>query len=407
MNRKLTVKIDRSTWPGPGIRPLFPRSFTNGTSSYDLNIPAMLMMIGYLTTPTSSTGVSLSEFWAWVRYLAAISNESHLGLTRSFAALDAHQRTILSDDFGMGVPILWLLDKLSLTEVVDGRYFMQKIAASVGATQKRTAKRGPNKTPDFVARDVAGRWHVIECKGTQSGPEYSVKQLGSKGPVLKGGVAQKRSIQFPSGHTGQRLVCGLDIDVEGGREGVLRIIDPEPEDPFEVTADQLVFANDAANRGVMSKALRMAGFEVTAEAVASPLGRRPDATRARSARAERLRQEEMEARDQRSRSELRNEVDHPKVFDGRFRGRETVVELPRGIRVNEADVKQVVIRQGVNRDALGELEEHPTTEDLADRERAPWTQLMGRSIVESDGMAATMKIGEVFRSEIILRGRSE
>ncbi len=84
-----------------------------------------------------------------------------------------------------------------------------------------------------------------------------------------------------------------------------------------------------------------------------------------------------------------------------------MVELPRGIRVNEAHVKQVVIRQGVNRDALGELEEHPTTEDLADREGAPWTQLMGRSIVESDGMAATMKIGEVFRSEIILRGRGE
>ncbi|MDR5879651.1 hypothetical protein [Caballeronia sp. LZ032] len=406
MDRKLAVKIDRSTWPGPGIRPLFPRNFTNGTSCYDLNIPAMLMVIGYLTTPTSSTGVSLSEFWAWVRYLAAISNESHISLTRSFAELDAHQRTILSDDFGMGVPMLWLFDKLSLTEVVDGRYFMQKIAASIGATQKRTAKRGPNKTPDFVARDVAGRWHVIECKGTQSGPEYSIKQLGSKGPVLKGGVAQKRSILFPAGHTGQRLVCGLDIDVEGGREGVLRIVDPEPEDPFEIAANQLVFADDAASRGVMSKALRMAGFEVTAETVASPFGRRADATRARSAKAESLRQEEMKARDQRSRDELRDEVDHPKVFDGRFRGRETVIELPRGVWVDEEPVKQVVIRQGVNRDALAELEERPTVEDLADRDRAPWTKLMGKSIIESDGMTATMKIGEVFRSEILLRGRN-
>lgn len=35
----------------------------------------MLLMIGYLTTPVASTGVSLSEFWAWVRYLAALSSQ--------------------------------------------------------------------------------------------------------------------------------------------------------------------------------------------------------------------------------------------------------------------------------------------------------------------------------------------
>ncbi|VVE42795.1 hypothetical protein PCA20602_04250 [Pandoraea capi] len=406
MNRKLSVEIDRSTWPGPGIRPLFPKSFTGGSSSYDLNIPAMLMVIGYLTTPTSSTGVSLSEFWAWVRYLAAISNEPHISLTRSFSELDAHQKTILSDDFGMGVPMLWLFDKLSLTAVVDGRYFMQRIAASVGATQKRTAKRGPNKTPDFVARDVAGRWHVIECKGTQSGPEYSLKQLGAKGLVLSGGVAQKRSIQFPKGHTGQRLVCGLDIDVEGGRTGVLRIVDPEPEDPFEIAASQLILAEDAANRGVMSKALRLAGFDITAGAVASPFGRRPDATRAKSSRAERVRQEEAAMRDQSSRDELRDKVDHPNVFNGQFRGRETLIELPRGVWVGEQHVKQVIIRQGVNRDALAALEEQPTVEDLVDGERAPWAKLMGRSIIESDGMVATMKIGDVFRSEMILQERN-
>lgn len=60
----------------------------------------------------------------------------------------------------------------------------------------------------------------------------------------------------------------------------------------------------------------------------------------------------------------------------------------------------------MHRDALAELEERPTVEDLADADRAPWTKLMGRSIIESDGMAATMKIGDVFRSEIILWGRN-
>lgn len=402
MDRRLKVIIDKATWPGPGVPPLFPKSFKSGDSSYDLNIPAMLLMIGYLTTPTSSTGVSLSEFWAWVRYLAAISPEANLSLTHSFAELDAHQKTILSDDFGMGVPILWLCDKLSLEQIVDGRYFMQKIASSVGATQRRTAKRGPNKTPDFVARDAVGRWHVIECKGTQSGKEFSEKQLGIKGPPPTGGVAQKCSIRFPASNTGQRLVCGLSIDVEGGTGSVLRIVDPEPENPFEISSNQLVLADDAVNRGVMSRALRMSGFEVTAEAVASPFGRRPDSTRATSSKAESARKIMVEERDKRSRSELRDTVEHGLLFGGKFRGREIALELPRGIWVNDSPVKKVIIRQGVNREALGELEERPTVEGLADKEHALWTRLIGRSEVKGAGSIATMHIGNVFRSEIIL-----
>lgn len=403
MDRNLRVVIDKATWPGPGVRPLFPKSFPSGTSSCDVNIPAMLMMIGYLTTPTSSTGVSLSEFWAWVRYLAAISDEPNMSLTRSFAELDAHQKTILSDDFGMGVPMLWLCGKLPLEQIVDGRYFMQKIAGSVGATQRRTAKRGPNKTPDFVARDTAGRWHVIECKGTQSGSEFSAKQLGVKGPPPTGGMAQKCSIRFPPGHTGQRLVCGLSIDVEGGTGSILKIVDPEPEDPFEIYSNELQYAVEAMDRGVMSKALRMAGFEITAETVASPFGRQPDARPGTSRRAESARQEMVAARAKRSQSELRNGQEHINLFDGKFRGREIAIDLPRAIKVNGKSVKKVIIRQGVNRDALEELEGRPTVEEPLEVENASWTGLIGRTVVESDGQMATMRVGEVFRSEIILK----
>lgn len=142
MNRKLPIFIDRSTWPTQGVPPFFPRSFKKGLSSYDLNVPAMLLMIGYLTTPVATTGVTLSEFWAWVRYLAAITpNDHELKLTRSFAELDPHQKTILSDDFGMGVSMLWLTDKLDLDLIVDGRYFMQQYASFLkrGTTQSSEA----------------------------------------------------------------------------------------------------------------------------------------------------------------------------------------------------------------------------------------------------------------------------
>lgn len=400
MDRKLEVIIDKKTWPKKGV-PKFPSSFSSASGPYDLDIPSMLMMIGYLTTPTSSTGVSLSEFWAWVRYLAAISADSTLSLTRSFAELDAHQKTILSDDFGMGVPLLWLSEKLSLVEIVDGRYFMQRIAASVGATQRRSAKRGPNKTPDFVARDTAGKWHVIECKGTQSGAVYSQKQLGSKGPPPTGGVAQKCSIIFPHGYTGQRLVCGLNIDVEGGTGSVLNIVDPEPEEPFEVRSDQMELAEDAMTRGVMSKALRMAGFEVTAETVASPFGPRPDAQRP-SPRASKARSYLLE-REERSRRELLDK--HQDVFDGKFRGREVVIELPRAIFVNGNSIKKVIIKQGVNRHALEELQGRPPIEEFDNANQTSWAGLIRKNKIstKTDKLNAVMSIGNAFRSELILQ----
>lgn len=403
MQRNLQVSIDKSTWPGTGIQPSFPAKFKDGQSTYALNIPAMLLMIGYLTTPTSSTGVSLSEFWAWVRYLAAIAKQSDLSLTQSFWQLDAHQKTILSDDFGMGVPLLWLCGKLSLAQIVDGRYFMQRIAGSLGATQASTAKRGPNKTPDFVALDTSGQWHVIECKGTQSGSEYSLKQLGLKGPPPTGGVAQKLSIQFPPGHAGQRLVCGLSIAVEGGAGSVLKIIDPEGKEPFALQAAQMNLAQDAANRGVMAKALRMAGFEVTAESVASPFGPRPEDKPARTQRAEDARKKTTKERDERSRAEIRGAISRGRVFDGDFRGRETVVELPREVLVDRRSVRRVVIKQGINREALEELVQKPSVEVLADEKgNVGWTDLMGRSVVESQDRMATMSIGSLFRLGIEL-----
>ena len=401
MNRSLTVDVKKNTWPGANKLPVFPASFQNGLSTHDINVPAMLLMIGYLTTPTASTGVSLSEFWAWVRYLAAVTNDANLRLTSSFADLDAHQKTILSDDFGMGVPMLWLQQRLAFSRIVDGRYFMRRIASSVSATQRRTAKRGPNKTPDFVARDTGGIWHVVECKGTQSGTEYCNKQLGEVGPPPRGGIALKRSIIFPPPHTGQRLVCGLSIGVENGSRSRLTIIDPEPEDPFEVHASQLYLADDAAARGVLSKALRLAGFEVTADATASPLGTTPWSTRTRSGAQEDTRQKFVEDRDARAREEL----DRPQrdvVFDGEYRGRELHFVLPRAILVGDDEITRVIVRQGINEQIIARLRERPTFDEPTFDVSYDLGDDNDRSVAKGDERTASMQIGEIFRSELIL-----
>ena len=270
MIRTLDVTVDKATWPNPPSVPAFPSTFQDGTTTLDLNIPHLLLLIGYLTTPSHAFGTSLSEFWAWVRYLHAVSDESNLRLTSEFSNLDAHQKTILSDDFGMGVPIYWLFEHFPLEPPVDGRFFMDRLAEANGVSVADPPKHGPRKAPDFVARDTSGVWHVIECKGTQTGNAYRKKQLGIPGPPATGAVAQKRMISFPSGYTGQRLACGLVLDVEGGR-GVssLRVIDPPVDEGFVVEEKDLPVAVDTLRRATASRALRLAGFGVVSSAVSS------------------------------------------------------------------------------------------------------------------------------------------
>ena len=402
MDRLIRITVKKRTWPPRGQLPRFPKSFHAGHQLYDMNIPSMLLMIGYLTTPAATTGVSLSEYWAWVRYLAAFTDDNELRITSSFSSLDAHQKTILSDDFGMGVPMLWLGDRLSLELIVDGNYFLQKFGASVNAAQRRTAKRGPNKTPDFVAKDVQGVWHIVECKGTQSGIDYSNRQLGIAGPPPTGGVAQKRSIIFPPEHTGQRLVCGLSIGTENGSPSSLTIIDPKPEEPFVVSTNQMNLANDAAIRGVVSKSLRMAGFETSAEATASPLGPSPSTIRHSTVRLEKIRKEFVDEREARAREELGTRSRRTAVFDGRYRGRELSLDLPKPIIVNGEHISRVIVRQGVNDEVLAQLQEQPTYSEPAFDSRFDWTKNIRKQIIGGDTKTAFMQIGDVFRSELIL-----
>lgn len=405
VNRSIVVDVKHKTWPRKGSRPAFPPNFPKGSANDTINIPSMLLMIGFLTTPASTAGISLSEFWAWVRYLAAVTPDADLRLTRGFSSLDAHQKTILSDDFGMGVPMLWLHGKLGFDLICDGRYFVQRVAATVGATAVKVAKKGSLKTPDFVARDASGVWHIVECKGTQSGHDYSTRQIGERRPLPWGGAAQKMSIRFPRSHTGQRLVCGLSIGPETGKFRTrLTIVDPEAEDPFKVRPRDIGLAEDAAERGVLAKALRLSGFLNAAQATAAPWGASPiDMPRA-SRTSENRRREFIADRDAAARAELESARDQGALFaEGkRFIGRELTLSLPRPIEIGGRTIRKVNIRQGVAADVLETMREGPTVKAPLSDGPANVRGALGRTRVDADEFSAEMDFGTVFRSRIDL-----
>jgi hypothetical protein len=404
MDRTLRVTIDRTTWPKPGP-PVYPSTFGASPASCTINIPALLLTIGYLTTPSHSSGVSLSEFWAWVRYLHAISGDADLRLTTAFHELDSHQKTILSDDFGMGLPIYWLLGKLDVATVADGRYFAQRLASSAGASAVKAKKRGPGKSPDFVANYTSGLWHVIECKGTQTSSAYRALQLGTAGSNPTGAVAQKRTINFPIGYTGQRLASGLFIGVEGGAHtSGLHVIDPPGDEEASVPDDRMAFADDAIARAAGARALRLAGFSATSSALSAPLGRSPDAAPGKG-RYEDARLQVVARKRAQAAEELATRGIRPlfRVDGDSFRGRKVEIALPVPVHIGTRTASSVVIRYGVGTRFLEELRSNPIIDEPIQEVLPAFDQIQRGTKLEGDEGSARMRIGRSFVADIEFR----
>ena len=403
MRRTLQIEIDQSTWPTPPAQPAFPAAFAGGSGPYSLDILGMLLHIGRLTTPSHPSGVSLSEFWAYIRYLHAVSTEADLRLTTSFANLDSHQKTILSDDFGMGAPACWLAERLAITKFVDGRDFINRYAAAVGATADKPKKRGPGKSPDFVGRDVNGVWHVLECKGTQSGRSSRKKQLGQAGASPTGAIAQKRTINFPSAYTGQRLASGLVIGVSGGAASSLKIIDPPGDEVLAVDEGRIADAEEALERANLAQSLRLAGFAASGLAVSAPWGSRPQ-DRPTSGLTGRRREAIAAANARRAREELGERFQRMSFEVGAigYRGREVTFVLPFPVVVEGRAYRKAHVRQGVPDRLLEEIAETPTFERApVDLAAIKESRDIPMKLISSDANARLV-VGATFVSEIDL-----
>ena len=403
MEKRLTVTVDASTWPKVG--PPFPHSFHRGSREFSINIPAMLLALGYLTTPPQSSGASLSEYWAWVRYFCAISGEPDLRLTNEFSELDPHQKTILSDDFGMAVPVYWLIHNLGLGSITDGRYFIDRLAPLLSATAEPAARRGPRKSPDFVAQDHQGRWHVIECKGTQSGLDYRNRQLGNPRYPSQGAVSQKRTITFPAGLAGQRLACGLFIAFEDGEEPTnLLVIDPpEEEEPLVIDETHEPLAVETVQRAVAGRSLLLSGFRSASSALVQPL-RRVDIPQSALELGADEHREYVTERISDVQEELRSRDSEPTFTfnDDQFFGRAASIELPRTIHVEEKPINQISVRHGVNRRFLDDLERHPLVEQPLYETEVAWRDLIGETILDFDQLGAELRLGSLFVSNVSL-----
>jgi hypothetical protein len=257
-NRQLEVAIDKKSWKR---RPM-PNWAVTSPDIHTVNVAQALLMLGSITTPNGLSAGSPERYWACIRYFSACTSTRDLRIRTPFQDLDPHQKGILSDDFGVAIATYWLQDQLGgVRSIVDGRRF----AINMGV-KKRLPKVGNRKCPDFVLEDHHGKFHLLECKGTQSGRGYLDR-------AMKTGELQKMGIKIAPGLRGERLVIGLSLVGEADSEhSQLYVRDPSVESISEIGKGGATRASQIIRRLSLARALNLTGFSRTAFELAWPVG---------------------------------------------------------------------------------------------------------------------------------------
>lgn len=126
-----------------------------------------------------------------------------------------------------------------------------------------SAKRGPNKSPDYIAQNSLGRVSVVECKGTQSSRQGLEK-------AIQRGRPQKANLEAIGGTTIEHsLVAGIFVpQFESKEDPVLMVADPEWRDIKDKLAR---FSTDKVSRGISqvayAKEMAMLDLSETANAL--------------------------------------------------------------------------------------------------------------------------------------------
>jgi len=267
MQRDITIQVS-GKFGTAGLLPGLP-----SRAVWQCNVLTTLLWIGVLTAPPRYRGFDLSTFWAWLRYASAIS-ERHpdLRLKPIWSEIDPHQKTVMSDDFGMGFSCHYLAEQHGIQAFANTGYLLDSL---VGVTALRSSKRGSAKSPDFIGIDAHGQLHVLECKGTQSSVEYLMKALES-------GIDQKNN--FTNGTPfASSMVGGIFVPQHRSLESaLLMFIDPEPDPRFKQIEGipheriagaiyRISFAKELMAAGLWRTATRVEGRQRQSEFVESPL----------------------------------------------------------------------------------------------------------------------------------------
>lgn len=261
--RSIDISIDTASWGGKPVPPLV--TALGALNPMNVSVAAALLHTALVTRPPRATGFSLSDTWAFMRYRPAIDNGPRLRLREEWGEIDPHQKTILSDDLGMGFTTYLFSLHLDFRSYADTVRYV-RVVNPAGYELLRRSRNGQYKSPDFVALDGAGRVNVVECKGTQTSRDTLLTAVGK-------GISQKRNFGARAGYSfALALSAGLFIpQFNNSEDALIHVCDPSkkklesilsqvPADLIESGVVQIDLAKHFALMGMFSIAARLDSF---------------------------------------------------------------------------------------------------------------------------------------------------
>ncbi|MBN8658378.1 MAG: hypothetical protein J0M11_21770 [Anaerolineae bacterium] len=253
--KEIEIVVDNNSW-GSKSAPLEIKKLSGFRSA---NIDLSLLHTALWTRPPKYTGFDLSDCWAWLRYQRAFAGISDLMFRSEWNDIDPHQKTVSSDELGVGFTTQLFVEELDFLAYGDTKYILE-ILDPYGSWIAKKSKNGQNKLPDYIAIDSKLRLNILECKGTQT-------SLSSLSKAIQGGRTQKTNIN-PNGGVkiNHSLVSGLYIPQwNKPSKATIQISDPIWEDlmlfleksnfqDLSVTITQIVMAKQFALMGFYSMA---------------------------------------------------------------------------------------------------------------------------------------------------------
>lgn len=215
--KHMRVEVPSKLWPSP-----IPPQISKLQGPQKLNVLECILAIALRTRPPVTFGFHLADTWAWLRYLPAMEPGMGLRLRREWDDLDPHQKTVLSDDWGMGFGTQIIESALGVVAWGDCRHVAKLYPAAIQLASG--GKRGPKKAPDFLGVDGNRELVILECKGSQSGREAVLAQL-------QNGISQKKAMKVaPRIKVAASLAVGLSIpQCRSNERAAFIIADPPVE----------------------------------------------------------------------------------------------------------------------------------------------------------------------------------
>jgi hypothetical protein len=184
----------------------------------------LLRKAGELTTPQWANMAQLSASWATRRYFWAIAaagtSPGRFRINPDCKDLDFHQKTLMSDEFGVGFA------GLAMERLFSTNAWVDVSVALADRARYQAIRRQGRLQPDYLMwQDIPNvPYYVVECKGSQTKRGVSMDQI-------RRGLEQVPALRFGrQGRQVERLVVATLLQATNT---TVFVIDPEDEETPE------------------------------------------------------------------------------------------------------------------------------------------------------------------------------